>query len=72
MSRRRQISNRTYLDRGRSSAPLMNSDMRGRLIEAIRRRPMLWMGRKGINRGQNRTLLAWKEVAIEMELAPSE
>lgn len=70
-TRRRQMSNRTYLDRGRSSAALMNSDMRSRIIESIRRRPMLWMGRKGVNRGQNRTLVAWKEVAIEMELAPS-
>lgn len=51
----------------------LNNSMRGRIIDAIKNRPILWAGRqKDVKQGQNRTSAVWKEVAVELGLTPSE
>ncbi|XP_073837266.1 uncharacterized protein [Musca autumnalis] len=50
----------------------LNNSMRGRIIDAIKARPILWAGRqKEPAKGQNRTSAVWKEVAVELGLTPS-
>ncbi|XP_075161827.1 uncharacterized protein LOC142234553 [Haematobia irritans] len=50
----------------------LNNSMRGRIIDSIKARPILWAGRqKEQAKGQNRTSAIWKEVAIELGLTPS-
>ncbi|KAM7356260.1 uncharacterized protein ACRADG_002065 [Cochliomyia hominivorax] len=50
----------------------LNNSMRGRIIDAIKARPILWAGRqKEVKQGQNRTSAVWKEVAVELGLTPS-
>lgn len=49
-----------------------NNSMRGRIIDAIKARPILWAGRqKDYKLGQNRTSAVWKEVAADLGLTPS-
>ncbi|KAI9587772.1 uncharacterized protein LOC119631410 [Glossina fuscipes] len=52
----------------------LNNSMRGRIIDAIKARPILWAGRQkdqNNKQGQNRTSAVWKEAAIELGLTPS-
>ncbi|XP_013116972.1 G-box-binding factor [Stomoxys calcitrans] len=50
----------------------LNNSMRGRIIDSIKARPILWAGRqKEQAKGQNRTSAVWKEVAVELGLTPS-